>query len=106
MDKKKAHYDLGCIKSLIVQGRVAFSSATLAGAGALSMDEAAITEVIANLEHSDFYLSKMASSQTKIWLDLYRPITSRGQIFLKLKAVDDLFIVSFVPMTASRSSGA
>ena len=106
MEKRKPHYDLDLVKALTNSGRCTFSSAALAGASALGLDETAIVRIIANLQPKDFHISKMASSQAKIWLDLYRPMTAAGQIYLKIKATDDVFIVSFIPKSATLSAGA
>lgn len=106
MEKRKPHYDLAYIRTLIAQGRFACSQAALAGASAISMDESAIFEIISHLVPTDFHLSKMANAQSKVWLDLYRPMTCRGQVYLKLKATDDVFVVSFIPKSAVGSAGA
>lgn len=106
MEKRKPHYDLNHLRTLIASGRIAFSNAALAGGSALSMDEEKMTLVVSNLQPKDFHLSKMANSQTKVWLDLYRPITDKGQIYLKIKATDDVFVVSFIPKSALSAAGA
>ena len=31
----------------------------------------------------------------RIWQDVYRPITTTGEIYLKLTVIDDVLIVSF-----------
>lgn len=106
MEKKKPHYDLNQVKLLVNAGRIAFSNAALSGASALGLDESAIVKIVASLQIKDFYVSKMANSQAKVWLDLYRPITTMGQIYLKLKVTGDVFVVALIPKSAASSSGA
>lgn len=103
MEKRKPHYNLSLIKRLTSEGKIVFSNAALSGASALSLDDLALAQVVANLQPKDFHISKMANTETKIWLDLYRPITHVGVVYLKIKVSDSVFIVSFVPKSATLS---
>ena len=52
-------------------------------------------EVILALVPSDFYKSMTTHADHKVWQDVYRPTTERGNVYLKLTVIDDVLIVSF-----------
>lgn len=54
--------------------------------------------VVKSLSSADFYKSMTTRADHRIWQDVYRPMTSAGQIYLKLTVIDDVLIVSFKEM--------
>ncbi|AUZ58328.1 Toxin mRNA interferase YgiU [Pseudomonas sp. XWY-1] len=52
-------------------------------------------EVITGLERRDFYKSMTSYADHRVWQDVYRPLTVKGYLYLKLSVVDDALIVSF-----------
>ena len=51
--------------------------------------------VVMALTQADFHKSMTTHADHKIWQDVYRPITSVGEVYLKLTVIDDVLIVSF-----------
>ena len=51
--------------------------------------------VIMALTPTDFYKSMTTHADHRIWQDVYRPITTAGEVYLKLTVIDDVLIVSF-----------
>jgi motility quorum-sensing regulator/GCU-specific mRNA interferase toxin len=43
----------------------------------------------------DFYKSMTTHADHKVWQDVYRPMTSAGQVYLKLTVINEVLIVSF-----------
>ena len=54
-----------------------------------------IFTVILTLKPKDFHKSMTTNSDHKIWQDVYRPVTTAGEVYLKLTVIDDVLIVSF-----------
>ncbi|MNH21550.1 mRNA interferase MqsR [compost metagenome] len=59
------------------------------------MEYADMLEVITGLERRDFYKSMTSYADHRVWQDVYRPLTVKGYLYLKLSVVDDALIVSF-----------
>ncbi|CAG0939372.1 mRNA interferase toxin MqsR [Candidatus Brocadiaceae bacterium] len=95
MEKHRPHYSLGVIKTLIASQKVRSTKTALVGAAALGLGFADMLAVINSLTAKDFYKSMTSHADHTIWQDVYRPLTSVGQVYLKLTVVDDVLIVSF-----------
>ena len=54
-----------------------------------------MVNVLTSLQPKDFYKSMTTNSDSKIWQDVYRPLTKVGLIYLKLTVIEDVLIVSF-----------
>jgi len=54
-----------------------------------------MVNVLTSLQSKDFYKSMTTNSDSKIWQDVYRPLTKVGLIYLKLTVIEDVLIVSF-----------
>ncbi|GAB1618660.1 Toxin mRNA interferase YgiU [Pseudomonas sp. NGC7] len=55
-------------------------------------------DVINGLERRDFYKSMTSYVDHRVWQDVYRPLTVKAYVYLKLSVVDDVLIVSFKEM--------
>jgi motility quorum-sensing regulator/GCU-specific mRNA interferase toxin len=95
MEKRTPHYPLSVVSGLIAQSRVRSTFSALSGAAALDIDFEAMVIVIAGLTMKDFYKSMTTHTDHKVWQDVYRPVTSAGQVYLKLTVIDEVLIVSF-----------
>ena len=95
MEKGTPHRKLAIIKALLSSGQVRTTQSAREGAVALGFDFDGMLAVVRALTASDFYKSMTTHDDHKIWQDVYRPVTSAGQIYLKLTVIDDLLIVSF-----------
>lgn len=47
------------------------------------------------LNPSDFHKSMTTYADHRVWQDVNRPVTSVGDVYLKLTVIDDVLIVSF-----------
>ena len=95
MEKSTPHCRLSVVKTMIDAGKVRSTTAALAGAAALGFDFAGMLEVVLALTPADFYKSMTTHADHRVWQDVYRPMTSAGEIYLKLTVIDDVLIVSF-----------
>ncbi|MCX7035890.1 MAG: type II toxin-antitoxin system MqsR family toxin [Proteobacteria bacterium] len=95
MEKYAPHCKLSAVHALAIAGRVRTTRSARDGALAIGLDFDGMVEVVKSLTPSDFYKSMTSHGDHRIWQDVYRPYTSRGQIYLKLTVVDDVLIVSF-----------
>ena len=95
MEKGTPHRKLAIIKALVAGGQVSTTQSAREGAVALGFDFDGMLAVVQALTVTDFYKSMTTHGDHKIWQDVYRPVTSVGQVYLKLTVMDDLLIVSF-----------
>jgi motility quorum-sensing regulator/GCU-specific mRNA interferase toxin len=95
MEKRTPHCKLSVVKTLIEEGKVRSTMTALAGGAALGFDFQGIIEVVSGLTSKDFYKSMTTHADHQVWQDVYRPITSAGEVYLKLTVIDDVLIVSF-----------
>lgn len=95
MEKNTPHCKLSVIKKLIKEKKVRTTFSALAGGEALGFSFNEMVDVVMALTTKDFYKSMTTHANHKIWQDVYRPVTSAGEIYLKLTVIDDVLIVSF-----------
>jgi motility quorum-sensing regulator / GCU-specific mRNA interferase toxin len=95
MEKSTPHCKLSVVKAMIEANKVRSTMSALAGGAALGFDFAGIISVINALTSADFHKSMTTHADHRIWQDVYRPITSAGEVYLKLTVIDDVLIVSF-----------
>jgi motility quorum-sensing regulator/GCU-specific mRNA interferase toxin len=95
MEKQTPHCKLSVIKAMIEAGSVRTTKAAREGGAALGFDFDSMLEVVKSLTPADFYKSMTTHADHRIWQDVYRPVTSAGEVYLKLTVIDDVLIVSF-----------
>jgi len=95
MEKYAPHCKLSAVHALAIAGRVRTTRSARDGALAIGLDFDGMVEVVKSLTPSDFYKRMTSHGDHRIWQDVYRPYTSRGQIYLKLTVIDEVLIVSF-----------
>jgi len=95
MEKRTPHCKLPVVKAMVEAGKVRTTMSALAGAAALGFNYKDMIEVVKNLTLKDFYKSMTTQSDQKVWQDVYRPITSVGEVYLKLTVIEEVLIVSF-----------
>ena len=95
MEKRKPHCRLSVVKALIQEGKVRMTLSALAGGAALGFDADGIIGVIMALTTKDFYKSMTTHADHRNWQDVYRPSTSAGEVYLKLRVIDEVLVVSF-----------
>lgn len=95
MEKGRPHSKLSVVKAIIEAGRVRATKAAREGGTALGFDFDSMIAVVMALTSADFYKSMTTHADHRVWQDVYRPITSAGEVYLKLTVIDDVLIVSF-----------
>ena len=95
MEKRRPHCPLSVVRALIEQERVRATITALSGAAAIGLDFDGILDVVRALTIGDFHKSMTTHTDHRAWQDVYRPLTSAGDVYLKLTVIDDVLIVSF-----------
>lgn len=95
MEKRTPHCPLERVKALASAGRINPTTASLRSALVLGMEFPDMLGVIFALERRDFYKSMTSYADHRVWHDVYRPLTAKGYLYLKLAVVDEVLIVSF-----------
>lgn len=95
MEKQTPHCKLSVIKTMISAGKVRTTRTAREGATALGFDFDGMLTVVMAVTQADFYKSMTTHADHRVWQDVYRPMTSTGEVYLKLTVVDDVLIVSF-----------
>lgn len=89
------HCRLSVVKSLVEAAKVRSTSSARAGALELGLELSDMLAVVLAPTPADFYKSMTTHGDHTIWQDVYRPMTSVGDVYLKLTVIDDVLIVSF-----------
>lgn len=95
MEKGIPHFRLLRIKQLLQAGKVRTTHSARAGASELGLTSSGMLDILMKLEPIDFYKSMTTYADHTVWQDVYCPVTSVGQIYLKLTVMEDVLIVSF-----------
>ena len=97
MEKGTPHCKLPAVKALIEYGQVRATASAFNGARELGIDNLdGMCAVVLSLTSSDFYKSMTTHADHRIWQDVYRTKTQRGdEVYLKLTVIEDVLIVSF-----------
>jgi motility quorum-sensing regulator/GCU-specific mRNA interferase toxin len=95
VEKFTPHCKLAVVKALVTAGQVRTTQTAREGAVALGFDLDGMLAVIQALTMADFHKSMTTHADTRVWQDVYRPMTAAGGVYLKLTVIDDVLIVSF-----------
>jgi motility quorum-sensing regulator/GCU-specific mRNA interferase toxin len=95
MKKLTPHCKLSVVKALAEAGKVRTTHTARVGANALGFDYPGMLAAVMALTPADFYKSMTTHADHTIWQDVDRPNTSAGDVYLKLKVIDDVVVVSF-----------
>jgi len=82
-------------QEIVNAGQVSTTKAAREGGVALGFDFDGMLGVILALTNADFYKSMTTHADHRVWQDVCRPMTSVGEVYLKLTVIDDVLIVSF-----------
>ncbi len=95
MEKRTPHCKLIVVKALVEAGKVRTTQAARTGANELGLAFSDMLNVVMALAPSDFFKSMTTHADHTVWQDVYRPSTHVGDVYLKLKVIEDVLIVSF-----------
>lgn len=98
MEKKKPHYSLDMVKRLVAEeGRDPFTKSAKNGAAEMGLDAGELRGIVACLAMQDFFKSMTTHGSSRIWQDVYRPVTRLGAAYVKvtINPAENLIVVSF-----------
>ncbi len=98
MEKKKPHYPLELVKCLIVdERRDPFTQSAKNGAAEMGLKAGELRGIVAGLAARDFYKSMTTHGSSRVWQDVYRPVTRMGAAYVKLTVnpAKNLIVLSF-----------
>ena len=98
VEKKKPHYPLELVKRLIVnEGRDPFTQSAKNGAAEMGLDAGELRGIVTGLAMQDFYKSMTTHKSSRVWQDVYRPVTRLGAAYVKVTIYPEgnLIVVSF-----------
>lgn len=98
MEKKKPHYPLDLVKSLVAdESRDPFTQSAKNSAAEMGFAANELRGVVAGLTAQDFYKSMTTHADSAMWQDVYRPVTRLGAAYVKVMVypVEKLIVVSF-----------
>lgn len=97
MEKGAPHCKLLIVKALVEAGQVRATVSAFNGARELGINDlAGMCAVVLSLRSIDFYKSMTTHADHRVWQDVYRTKTARGDdVYLKLTVIDEVLIVSF-----------
>jgi motility quorum-sensing regulator/GCU-specific mRNA interferase toxin len=97
MEKKKPHYSLEQVRRLIMdEGRDPFTQSAKNGAAEMGLDAGELRGIVAGLAMRDFYKSMTTHDSSRVWQDVYRPVTRLGPAYVKvtINPAENLIVVS------------
>lgn len=98
MEKRKPHYNLAAVKTVVQQrGADAFTATVLVGAQAMGLDSAQAISVVCAMTRVDFYKSMTTHAASQVWQDVYHPVTPNGKVaYVKVTLrVDGSIVIQF-----------
>ena len=98
VEKKRPHYPLEVVKCLIVdETRDPFTQSAKNGAAEMGLEAGELRGIVAGLAMRDFYKSMTTHDSSRVWQDVYRPVTRRGAAYVKvtINPAENLIVVSF-----------
>jgi motility quorum-sensing regulator/GCU-specific mRNA interferase toxin len=88
-------HSLAEVKRLIRESCVIITRTAVEDAKHIGFYRADILDTTLALEQRDFYKSMTSHRDHRLWMDVYRPKTSAGQVYLKLMIEGNAVIISF-----------
>ena len=98
MEKRKPHYDLAAVKTLVrLRGADAFTATALIGAQAMGLDSEQAIGVVCAMTRAVFHKSMTTHASSQIWQDVYHPIAPNGKVaYVKVTLrVDGSIVIQF-----------
>jgi motility quorum-sensing regulator/GCU-specific mRNA interferase toxin len=98
VEKKRPHYPLELVKRLIVdEARDPFTQSAKNGAAEMGLEAGELRGIVTGLSMRDFYKSMTTHDSSRVWQDVYRPVTRFGAAYVKVTVnpAENLIVVSF-----------
>jgi len=97
MEKKKAHYSLSAIKTIVARdGVLAFTATARHGFRDMGLSEAEALVVVASLSNSMLFKSMTTHSCYQVWQDVYHAPCPNGKTaYIKVTVQDEAVVIQF-----------
>lgn len=96
MEKRKAHYSLATIQTMILhESQRVITRSAFQGAFALGLDENDIVNTVLALLPKDLYKSMTVNQNSTVWQDVYHKKINNVELYIKLQLVDKAVVISF-----------
>ena len=95
MEKRKPHYPLDLVKSLVKEGsyRVTRSARDTAITDFGMVELTEIAQCVLGMTPDDFYKSMTSIHDARLWHDVYRPMIAGINAYVKVQIVDATTVV-------------
>ena len=94
MEKRRPHYRLSEIQNMVLlRGLDAFTKTAIYNADAMGLSDTQMTQAVLNMTKNCFYKSMTTHASSKVWQDVYHPITFKGAAYVKVTLRDDGAVV-------------
>ena len=95
MEKRRPHYTLSRVKSLIQEGayRVTRTALRCATRDFGYVEASQLADCVLGLQVKDFYKSMTTLHNSTLWQDVYHPRIERTPAYVKIQIVDDTTVV-------------
>jgi motility quorum-sensing regulator / GCU-specific mRNA interferase toxin len=95
MEKRRAHYALSRVKTLIQEGayRVTRTALQCATRDFGYVEASQLADCVLGLEVSDFYKSMTSLHDSSLWQDVYHPMIEGTPAYVKIQIADDTTVV-------------
>jgi motility quorum-sensing regulator/GCU-specific mRNA interferase toxin len=97
LEKRRPHYDLGDVQTIVARyGVAAFTKTALDGGRLMGLTSSEMLAVIANLSRRDFYKSMTFNWEHRAWQDVYHAATPIGRIaYIKVSLFGEIPVIQF-----------
>lgn len=97
MEKRKPHYELEEVKSVVRRfGINAFTVTARNGAALMGLNEVGAVSVVLGMGRNDFYKSMTTHADSRNWQDVYRVMTPTGKVaYVKVTSRDGAVVIQF-----------
>ena len=94
MEKHRPHYRLPEIQKMVLsRGLDAFTKTAINNADAMGLSDAQMIKAVLDMNRNCFHKSMTTHASSKVWQDVYHPVTVKGVAYVKVTLRDDGAVV-------------
>ena len=94
MEKRRPHYSLSEIQNMVLlRGLDAFTKTAIDNADAMGLSDTQMIQAVLDMTKNCFYKSMTTHASSKVWQDVYHPITIKGVAYVKVTLRNDGAVV-------------
>jgi motility quorum-sensing regulator/GCU-specific mRNA interferase toxin len=97
MEKRRAHYDLGQVKAVVMyRGIDSFTSTALLGLFSMGLSEADGVSIVLGLRRDMLFKSMTTHADSRVWQDVYHAPCPNGKTaYVKVTLQDGAVVIQF-----------